>query len=60
VEGYRTLYSLRIIHRDIKPANFLLKKEEIKLSDFGMGRVVEDMKERLKLTKVGTPAYAAP
>lgn len=31
-----------------------------KICDFGMGRIVEDVNTKLCLTKVGTPAYAAP
>ena len=32
----------------------------VKITDFGMGRILDDINKKLPLTKVGTPAYAAP
>lgn len=37
-EGFKTLYSEKIIHRDIKPANILLHQGIAKISDFGFAR----------------------
>jgi serine/threonine protein kinase len=58
--GYDVLHSLKIIHRDLKPANLLMSKGIVKISDFGMGRMIEDVNKKLKLTQVGTPSFAAP
>jgi serine/threonine protein kinase len=38
----------------------LIQNKIIKLADFGMGRFLENVDKQSKLTKVGTPAYAAP
>jgi serine/threonine protein kinase len=51
LNGYKTCLSEKFIHRNIKPANLLVANGVFKLSDFGMGRIIEDM---------GTPSYAAP
>lgn len=36
------------MHRDIKPANILIKKEVFKLSDFGEGKISENLNEELQ------------
>jgi serine/threonine protein kinase len=47
VLAYRSLYDSNIIHRDIKPANILLLTTGgFKLTDFGMGRIIEDTNKR--------------
>ncbi|CAD8127247.1 unnamed protein product [Paramecium sonneborni] len=63
--GYKSLFENKVIHRDIKPANILIENNGkgqiiVKLTDFGMGRILEDITKKYILTKVGTPAYAAP
>ncbi|CAD8128042.1 unnamed protein product [Paramecium sonneborni] len=63
--GYKSLFDNKVIHRDIKPANILIENNGkgqmiVKLTDFGMGRILEDITKKQALTKVGTPAYAAP
>ncbi|KAM3132171.1 hypothetical protein pb186bvf_015766 [Paramecium bursaria] len=57
--GQYELYNNKIIHRDLKPANILVG-EDYKITDFGMCRVLDDMKKQQKLTRKGTPAYASP
>ena len=40
----------QIIHYDLKPQNILFHKGEIKISDFGLCKVLENEETRLELT----------
>ncbi|KAI9825298.1 MAG: hypothetical protein M1832_001332 [Thelocarpon impressellum] len=56
------LHRRKITHRDIKPDNLLIVREdpiEIKLSDFGLSKVIESQESMLK-TFCGTLLYCAP
>lgn len=53
-----------VVHRDVKPDNiFILPDGKVKLTDFGIARIIEDLEEA-NLTRsgamLGTLAYAAP
>ena len=39
VRGIKFMYGKNILHRDIKPSNFLVKKNKIKIADFGTSKI---------------------
>ena len=61
-QGLAAAHSQSLIHRDIKPGNIMLETatDRVKLTDFGLARVADDV----KLTRTGfisgTPLYMAP
>ncbi|MCP4653985.1 MAG: protein kinase [bacterium] len=51
----------RIIHRDLKPSNLMWTPEkQIKLTDFGLARVIEDSLGKVLTRAAGTPYYMSP
>ncbi|MCB9678526.1 MAG: serine/threonine protein kinase [Alphaproteobacteria bacterium] len=62
--GLEHAHAAGVVHRDIKPHNILLSEDdEVKLSDFGIARLLSDA-ESLRITgtgdMLGTVAYMAP
>ncbi|KAH7521114.1 hypothetical protein JRO89_XSUnG0110700 [Xanthoceras sorbifolium] len=50
-----------VAHRDVKPQNLLLDQNgNLKVSDFGLSALPEQLKNGLLHTACGTPAYTAP
>ncbi|KAJ4726476.1 Receptor-like kinase [Melia azedarach] len=50
-----------IIHFDIKPQNILLDKDfNVRISDFGLARLIHNDQSHLLTTPKGTPGYIAP
>ncbi|RAQ97527.1 FHA domain-containing serine/threonine-protein kinase [Thermogemmatispora tikiterensis] len=69
-QGLAAAHALQMVHRDIKPANLLLRhlagsepgREHylVKISDFGLARLVEGGVETVTGTPMGTLAYMSP
>src|SRR5688572_7614012 len=59
--GLAVCHRKRVVHRDIKPANVIRSPQGvIKLTDFGIARIVTDQTLSRAGTIVGTPNYMSP
>jgi eukaryotic-like serine/threonine-protein kinase len=59
--GLAAAHKQDLIHRDIKPANILLDKDgNVRLTDFGLARAVDDSSLTQTGVIAGTPQYMAP
>ncbi len=60
--GLAAAHAQGLIHRDIKPSNILLDgpAEEVRISDFGLARALDDAGLTQEGTVAGTPLYMAP
>ncbi|GIW82152.1 MAG: hypothetical protein KatS3mg105_3959 [Gemmatales bacterium] len=61
-EGLAAAHEAGLIHRDIKPGNIWLEapRGRVKLLDFGLARIDDEVALTHAGTIVGTPAYMAP
>jgi tousled-like kinase len=46
-----------IIHYDLKPANILFHNGEIKITDFGLSKIMEENQDAIELTSQGAGTY---
>lgn len=60
--GLAAAHAQGLVHRDIKPANILLENgvERVKITDFGLARMVDDASLTQSGILAGTPQYMAP
>ncbi|MBC8114901.1 MAG: protein kinase, partial [Candidatus Saccharimonas sp.] len=60
--GLAAAHAQGLVHRDIKPANILLENgvERVKLTDFGLARMVDDASVTQSGVIAGTPQYMSP
>lgn len=61
LQGLAHVHAAAVVHRDISPENVLVSKQgAVKLSDFGLSKVLSDTSHRSQPTFKGKAAYASP
>ncbi|EGR30092.1 protein kinase domain protein [Ichthyophthirius multifiliis] len=54
---YMSSQKMRIIHYDLKPQNIIFHKGELKITDFGLCKIIEDEQTKMELTSQGVGTY---
>jgi serine/threonine-protein kinase len=61
LEALQYAHERGVVHRDLKPANILLSDSgRVKVTDFGIARLVDEPAPITKAGALGTPQYMAP
>jgi tetratricopeptide (TPR) repeat protein len=61
LDGLSYAHSIGIVHRDIKPANIMISgDDEVKITDFGIAKILESTDATSEGAVVGTPLYMSP
>ncbi len=61
-EGLAAIHARELVHRDLKPANILIENRngQVRITDFGVARAVDDPHITQLGLIAGTPAYMSP
>ncbi len=60
VSGLGSAHALNIVHRDLKPGNVILNDKRLKILDFGVAKIGDDVRLTQTGFAVGSPLYMSP
>ncbi len=58
--GLGAAHALNIVHRDLKPGNVILNDRRLKILDFGVAKIGDDVRLTQTGFAVGSPLYMSP